>query len=104
MELRIKECRKAAGLTLAELAQRAGLSVSYMSELENNLKPINSRRLQAIARALKVREFELIDFGDVSPDLRSLLRIAASLSPEALGQLLAAAEAKAPNAGYSPEP
>ena len=95
MKLRVKEIREAAEISIEALAERTGLSASYLSEIENHHKPVNARRLTDIAKALGLRDFDLIDFEDVSPDVRSLLRIATTLPPEAQAQLLAAAEAQA---------
>lgn len=36
--IRIKKCRKASGLTQAEVAERMDLSVNYVSDLENGKK------------------------------------------------------------------
>lgn len=40
------------GLTLRELARRAGISLSYLSEIERNLKPGSAATLAKIAAAL----------------------------------------------------
>ena len=40
------------GLTLRELARRAGISPSYLSEIERNLKPGSAATLARIAAAL----------------------------------------------------
>jgi len=95
MKLRVKEIREAADVSIETLAERTGLSASYLAEIENHHKPVNARRLSDIASALGLRDFDLIDFEGASPDVRSLLRIATTLSPEGQAQLLAAAEAQA---------
>ena len=59
MKLRLKELRKAKGLTQREVADAAGIAVSYYTELELEKKPINSNRLEAIARVFGVSEQEL---------------------------------------------
>lgn len=50
---RVKEFRRAAGLTLAELAERSGVPVSTINDVEHGAEP---RVVTAIyiARALKV--------------------------------------------------
>jgi len=67
MKLRIKELRKARGLTQRELADMAGLSQSYLTELENEKKTINVNRMSAIARALGVAPKDLIVGEEKSP-------------------------------------
>lgn len=52
--LRIKEVRTAKELSQFELAQKANMSQSYLSELENNLKSPTLRQLCKIAEALNV--------------------------------------------------
>jgi transcriptional regulator with XRE-family HTH domain len=80
MELRIKELRKDRGLTLAELADKVGLSVSYMSQLENGKRNVNALRLDAIARALEVRTSELLRDGVLSSEIEEHLRILRKLA------------------------
>jgi len=60
MKLRIRDLRKAAGLTLEQLSERAGISRSYLNELELGAKTINANRLEQVARALDVRIEDLI--------------------------------------------
>lgn len=64
MKLRLKELRKAKGWTQREVAEKAGISLSYYTELELETKQINARRMDAIAKALEVEPFELIRSGD----------------------------------------
>lgn len=61
MTLRIRELRTASGLSQQALADMAGLSRSQLSEIENEAKPVNTRRLNAIAAALQVPVDELFD-------------------------------------------
>ncbi|WP_147127221.1 helix-turn-helix domain-containing protein [Shimia ponticola] len=103
MKLRVKELREASGVSIETLSERTGLSASYLAEIENHHKPVNARRLAEIARALGLRDFDLIDFEDASNDVRSLLRIAITLPPEGQAQLLAAAEAQAQAAEGQPQ-
>ena len=102
MKLTIKQIRESKGVTVAALAAKAGMSPSYLSEIENHQKPINGNRLSDIAIALGVREFDLIDFPEMSQDIRSLLRIAATLSPEAQARLLERAQDQARLAEATP--
>ena len=59
MALRIKEIRKAKGMTQSALADMAGMTPSHLSMIENGSRPANTYRLQAIASALGVSEDEL---------------------------------------------
>lgn len=83
IETRIREFRLAQGLTLEGLAKRAGISVSYLSEIEKHKKPLNSHRLDQIATALGKTPAELIS-GPVPPtsDLDALLTAFALLEEE----------------------
>jgi transcriptional regulator with XRE-family HTH domain len=79
MEVRIKELRKERGLTLEELAEKAGMSVSFLSMIENGKRNVNAARLDALARALNVRIPELLRDGALSPALAEHLRIISEL-------------------------
>jgi transcriptional regulator with XRE-family HTH domain len=60
MRLRLKELRTARGMTQRQVADQAGMSVSYYTEIEGGKKQINANRMDAIARALRVSPSELI--------------------------------------------
>lgn len=81
MKLRIKELRQAAGLTVEALADRAGMSKSYLSEIENGVKQANARVLELLARALNCTVVDLIDQADTDPAILDHLRRLADLSP-----------------------
>ncbi len=81
MRLRIKEIRKQKKLTQRAVAELAGVSPSYFADLERGDSPINSIRLDAIARALGVPPSELIE-GDDDPDDIKLREDYAALSEE----------------------
>ncbi len=51
---RIREARKAKGLTQDQLAEKAGISAVYMSEIERNLKTPSIDVFLGIALALEV--------------------------------------------------
>lgn len=55
MKFRIRQLRKSKDLTLEELAEIAGISRSYLNELELGAKTINANRLEQVARALGVQ-------------------------------------------------
>jgi transcriptional regulator with XRE-family HTH domain len=57
---RIREIRVWRGMTLKATAELAGITESYMSRIERNERPVNSRSLlEAIAAALRVAPSEL---------------------------------------------
>jgi transcriptional regulator with XRE-family HTH domain len=51
----IRHYRKQAGLTQPELAEKVGLSVSYLSRLENGQETEQLRRIVALLKQLGVR-------------------------------------------------
>ncbi|GAB5469742.1 MAG: cupin domain-containing protein [Rhodospirillales bacterium] len=51
---RIRTLRKEAGLTLAQLSERTGLSVGYLSQIERDLSHPSIRALSDIAKVFKV--------------------------------------------------
>lgn len=61
MRLRIRSLRQSANLTLEQLAERAGISRSYLNELELGAKTINALRLEQVAKALNVTTTDLIE-------------------------------------------
>lgn len=65
MKLRITELRKERGLTVQALADAAGMSKSYLSEIANGVKEVNGRRMDALARALGVSTIDLIDHSSI---------------------------------------
>lgn len=82
MRLRLKELRQAKGLTQAVVAARAAISISYLSELESGKKGANSRRIEALARALGVSPVDLIDDRTISAEVIEHIRRLERLSPE----------------------
>ncbi len=64
----IKRTREEQQLTLSETARRAGLSVSYLSELEHGKKEASSRALARLSKVLGIPETELDpEFRDSRP-------------------------------------
>jgi len=61
MSLRIRQLRTEKRLSQEELAEKAGLSRSQLSEIETEKKPANTRRLGAIAAALGVEMDDLFE-------------------------------------------
>lgn len=58
---RIKIVRKERGLTLDDLAEKTGLSVSYVQRMENGERNLSMKNLNKIAGALEVAPAELIE-------------------------------------------
>lgn len=105
MKLKLKEIRTAKGVTLQELAARVGMSKSYVSEIENEKKQVNGRRLSAFAAALGVSTHDLIDDPErhVATDLQAHMDTMLRLAPadraevERLATFLAARQAGEPS-------
>lgn len=57
---RIKELRQREGLSLEELAERVGLSTSYVQRLENEDRNLGVKHFDKFAKALKASRRELI--------------------------------------------
>jgi phage repressor protein C with HTH and peptisase S24 domain len=57
---RIKEVRKAKGLTQEQLAEAVGLDVSYISRMESGKRRVSLENLAPIATALKVSVKDLV--------------------------------------------
>ena len=64
----IKVVRTEQGIERRELAEKAGISYSYLAEIENGNKPPSSQVLLAIAEALGLRPSELHATADSLPD------------------------------------
>lgn len=58
---RIKELRESQGITLETLADRVGLSTSYVQRLENGGRNLAVKHFSAFAEALKVAPTDLIE-------------------------------------------
>ena len=90
----IKVVRTEQGVERRELAENAGISYSYLAEIENGNKPPSSQVLMAISEALGLRPSELHAAADSLPDrtmgeTRSSLRqanVAASAERSWAGQ------------------
>jgi len=58
---KVRELRTERGLRLSDLAQESGLSVSFLSQVEQGQSDIAVGRLMRIAQALRVRMTELVE-------------------------------------------
>ncbi|NLG78888.1 MAG: helix-turn-helix transcriptional regulator [Firmicutes bacterium] len=61
---RVRAARKARGLTLVELASRARLSYSYLSEIERGAKTPSLDALTRLADALNLNKSELVEMSE----------------------------------------
>lgn len=62
----LKSIRIKVGLSQQKLAERTGLQVRYLSELENHPKDISTRTLERLAAGLGVSAGELLS-GEADP-------------------------------------
>lgn len=60
-------------MTQLQLAKAAGISRSQLSEIENEAKPVNTKRLRALATAMNVSVEDLFDT-DTSDSAEAVLR------------------------------
>jgi transcriptional regulator with XRE-family HTH domain len=79
MELRLKQIRKAQSKTQKQVADAAGLSLSYYTEIELGKKNPNIQRLEAIAKALNVQVSEIIG-QEAADEKQKLVNLIAQLS------------------------
>ncbi len=88
MGLRLKRLREEQRLTQAALAQRLGISLSYLNQLENNQRPLTVQVLLALNTAfgLDLQVFSEDDEARLITDLRE------ALSDAAFGETIAAVE------------
>ena len=72
MGLRLKRLREEQRLTQAALAQRLGISLSYLNQLENNQRPLTVQVLLALNTAfgLDLQVFSEDDEARLIADLR----------------------------------
>lgn len=80
----VRARRRAVGLTLAELSERAGLSANYLQTIEAGTRDVSLSSLEAIATALDVTPGELLgDVQRLTPDALQAGRLIDALEPEA---------------------
>ncbi|MGG0739568.1 helix-turn-helix domain-containing protein [Niallia taxi] len=63
---KIREIRKAKGLTQEELAERCGLQNTYIGGIERGERNISLQSVDKLAEGLEVIPFELFKFDDLS--------------------------------------
>ena len=90
----IKVRRTDLGLERAELAERAGISYPYLSEIEGGKKRPSDRTLRALAHALEMRTHELVAEAEMRAE---------SLSDEDSAYLMAEAPSMRPRRWFGRE-
>lgn len=73
MRVKISELRKAAGLQQKDLADRAGISSGYLSQIESGNRRLNVEVQIKIATALGLRPSDLVDFD--ATDIEDMRRV-----------------------------
>lgn len=71
----MREIRLDRGLTLEQLADLAGISKGYLSQIETGRKTVNARRIEALARALRVHPSEIFADETISKETKELLEV-----------------------------
>ena len=82
MKLRVKQLRNNSGLNAEQLAEMAGISKSYMSEIETGKKWPSGRVLQSIARQLGVSIYDLIDEDSLGAEIATHISAMRDLSDD----------------------
>ena len=82
LRMRIRELREARGWKLKELSARAGISVSYLSEIEKHRKPANTHRIERLASAFGVPPQELLEDQGARDEISALVIDFSELSAE----------------------
>jgi len=68
----IKLCRGRKNFTLSELSEKSGLSVSYISLLENNKRDPNLSKIESISKALNIPLSLLLFLSEEKKEIESL--------------------------------
>lgn len=68
----IKELRKKKGLTLRELSTKIGISISFLSDIENSRSKPSLQKLEAIAKGLDVTVSYLL--GEDNPQMPGFIK------------------------------
>lgn len=75
---RIRRAREERGLTVRDLAARAGLSAGLISQVERGLTDPSLQTLRAVAKVLNTPLFDL--FSDADPDDVAIIRAGARMA------------------------
>lgn len=83
---RLRELRKAAGLSQVQLAERTGVSQSAISQIENDAIAMDTAWMRAFARELRCEAADLLSDEDnphrLSAEERALVEAYRSSTPE----------------------
>ena len=71
---RIREIRKKRGMTQAELAEKAGISVNFVGTAERGIHSPSISTLERIAKALHVNISQLFDFTEELPEKKYAIK------------------------------
>lgn len=97
---RLRELRKKAGLTQAELADLTGVSQPAISQLENDTRPLDLDDMRALARHLGCRPVDLLSDQDnpdrLTDEERDMIARMRAAGPEQREQILKVADVIAP--------
>lgn len=93
---RLRELRKAAGISQVQLADRTGVSQFAISQIENDVIAMDTAWMRAFARELGCQPADLLDDRDnpdrLDPRERGLLHAFRNATPEQQAMLLRLAE------------
>ena len=80
---RVRSAREELGLTQDQLAERAGLHVSYVGQIERGLREPSLKSLEAVATALSLQLADLLAEDPLKEGrlLRELERVVGDLEP-----------------------
>mgnify|MGYP002040807840 CR=1 FL=1 len=87
MSIRLKLLRKKLGVTLEALAEKSGMTKSYLSKVERGLNTPSIAAALKLAKALNVKVEELFAEDSISLDSYSLVRSDQRQSLAANGQV-----------------
>ena len=82
---RIKELRTERGLTVNGLANKAGISQSFLRDIELGNKQPTVEYLEYICEALKI---SLVDFFDVKDDSDKIIKLISKMSQNQKSKLI----------------
>lgn len=76
---RIKQIRKGLRITQAELGKAVGVSTAYITMIENGDRDMDTTLMRKIAKALKVKPYELLPIDEqpevLTPEEKEFLRL-----------------------------
>lgn len=71
----IRTIRKSKGLTQEELAEKSGLSLSYISDVERGTRNISLESLEKIINSLEIMPSEIFSFKEIGDSVLSDKRL-----------------------------